>query len=96
MNAIDNKHIGAYEAKTHLSDLLDRVERGEELVITRHGKPVARLIPAQPGHDVAKAKVVVRNLIELREQIRQDMLARGEKLFTLDEILSSIQDGRRY
>jgi prevent-host-death family protein len=37
--------IGAFEAKTHLSRLLDRVERGETVTITRHGKPVARLIP---------------------------------------------------
>ncbi|HLJ05195.1 MAG TPA: type II toxin-antitoxin system prevent-host-death family antitoxin, partial [Acetobacteraceae bacterium] len=33
--------VGAYEAKTHLSELLDRVERGEQIVITRHGRPVA-------------------------------------------------------
>ena len=37
--------IGAFEAKTHLSELLDRVEAGEELVIARHGRPVARLVP---------------------------------------------------
>jgi prevent-host-death family protein len=37
--------IGAFEAKTHLSHLLDQVERGETITITRHGKPVARLIP---------------------------------------------------
>jgi prevent-host-death family protein len=38
--------VGAFEAKTHLSSLLDRVAGGEEVVITRHGKPVARLIGA--------------------------------------------------
>ncbi|MBA3591549.1 type II toxin-antitoxin system Phd/YefM family antitoxin [Methylibium sp.] len=37
--------VGAFEAKTHLSALLERVERGEEIVITRHGRPVARLVP---------------------------------------------------
>ena len=37
--------VGAYDAKTRLSELLDRVEKGEQIVITRHGKPVARLIP---------------------------------------------------
>jgi prevent-host-death family protein len=35
--------VGAFEAKTHLSRLLDKVEAGEDVVITRHGKPVARL-----------------------------------------------------
>ncbi|MBC8037779.1 MAG: type II toxin-antitoxin system prevent-host-death family antitoxin [Rhizobiales bacterium] len=37
--------IGAFEAKTHLSSLLDKVEAGEEVVITRHGKAVARMVP---------------------------------------------------
>lgn len=39
--------IGAYEAKTHFSELLGRVEAGEEVTITRHGTPVARLVPAK-------------------------------------------------
>lgn len=38
--------VGAFEAKTHLSSLLERVERGEEVLITRHGKAIARLVPA--------------------------------------------------
>ena len=38
--------VGAFEAKTHLSSLLDRVAAGEEVVITKHGKPVARLVSA--------------------------------------------------
>ena len=37
--------VEASEAKTHLSSLLERVERGEEIAITRHGKAVARLVP---------------------------------------------------
>ena len=39
--------VGAFEAKTHLSALLDRVAAGEEVLITKHGKPVARLVGAQ-------------------------------------------------
>jgi prevent-host-death family protein len=38
--------VGAFEAKTHLSALLDRVAEGEEVLITKHGKPVARLVGA--------------------------------------------------
>ena len=38
--------IGAYDAKTHFSELLGRVEAGEEVTITRHGTPVARMVPA--------------------------------------------------
>jgi prevent-host-death family protein len=43
--------VGAYEAKNGLGALLDRVEQGETFVITRHGRPVARLMPYQdPDH----------------------------------------------
>jgi prevent-host-death family protein len=43
------KSVGVHEAKTHLSRLLERVEDGEEIVITRRGEEVARLVPARPG-----------------------------------------------
>jgi prevent-host-death family protein len=44
--------IGGYEAKTHLPALLDRVARGERFTITRHGRPIARLVPIErPGPD---------------------------------------------
>jgi len=37
--------VTAFEAKTHMGKLLDRVAKGEEIIITRHGKPVARIVP---------------------------------------------------
>jgi prevent-host-death family protein len=50
------KHVGSYEAKTHLPKLLDSVEAGETVVITRHGRPAARLVPIQAdGSDVPAA-----------------------------------------
>ncbi|MFZ9216666.1 MAG: type II toxin-antitoxin system Phd/YefM family antitoxin [Vulcanococcus sp.] len=42
------KCVGAFEAKTHLSRLLEEVEGGEEVLITRHGRAVARLMPLEP------------------------------------------------
>jgi len=39
--------VGAYEAKTHLSELLEKVEAGEEITITKHGAPIARLVPVR-------------------------------------------------
>lgn len=57
--------IGAFEAKTHLSSLLDRVAEGEEVVITRHGKPVARLVDAR-DLDKARADEAVESLRRLR------------------------------
>jgi prevent-host-death family protein len=49
--------IGAFEAKNTLGSLLDRAERGEEIVITRHGRPVAKLGPLTPAidHDAVTA-----------------------------------------
>jgi len=50
--------IGAFEAKTHLGELLDRVERGEELLISRRGKPVARLFPVRDAATAQAADAV--------------------------------------
>ncbi len=50
------------EADTKLGELLDRVERGEEITIARAGRPVARLVAAPPAHDVAKARAAVEAL----------------------------------
>ncbi|MFZ0792987.1 MAG: type II toxin-antitoxin system prevent-host-death family antitoxin [Candidatus Korobacteraceae bacterium] len=49
------REIGAFEAKNTLGSLLDRVEQGEEVVITRHGKPVARLVPNEGRLNAAQA-----------------------------------------
>lgn len=59
--------VGAFEAKTHLSSLLDRVEAGEEVVITRHGKPVARLV-AETRVVNARLDQTVEKLKALRKQ----------------------------
>src|SRR5690349_5802973 len=56
------QEIGAFEAKNRLGALLDRVERGEEIVITRRGKPVAKLVPAGPDFDRAKGSACRRRL----------------------------------
>lgn len=61
--------VGAHDAKTRLAELLDRVERGEEVVITRHGRPVAKLSRTGPGHNVAAARAAANALMKLREEI---------------------------
>jgi prevent-host-death family protein len=61
--------IGSFEAKTHFARLLERVEQGEEIVITRRGKPVARLVPAHTGHDVAAARAAADRLRALAEDL---------------------------
>jgi prevent-host-death family protein len=54
--------IPLYEAKNRLSALLDQVERGAEITITRHGIPVAKLVPAGPAFDRAKARATAAAL----------------------------------
>ncbi|MBL8472151.1 MAG: type II toxin-antitoxin system prevent-host-death family antitoxin [Rhodocyclaceae bacterium] len=58
------REIGAFEAKNKLGTLLDWVEQGEEVLITRRGKAVARLVPATPGFDQAAARRAAEGLIE--------------------------------
>jgi prevent-host-death family protein len=57
--------IGAFEAKTHFSSLLDRVANGEEITITKHGKAIARLVSAESTEAVAPASAF-QKLKELR------------------------------
>jgi prevent-host-death family protein len=54
------REIQASEAKTHLPQLLDEVERGESVIITRHGRPIARLIPEESVRRGARAEAVER------------------------------------
>ena len=54
--------IGAFEAKNKLGTLLDWVANGEEVLITRRGKPVARLVPAEPGPDRTRARAAAANI----------------------------------
>jgi len=56
--------IGAYEAKTHFSALLEKVEAGEEFTITKHGTPVARLVPIKKQLTTAERRKVIERWIE--------------------------------
>jgi len=73
--------IGAYEAKTHLPRLLDEVAAGATYIITKHGRPVARLVgvavaPAA-GSDVAQALRSARRGVRLGGESLHDMIAEG-------------------
>jgi prevent-host-death family protein len=57
------QEIGAFDAKNRLSALLDRVEHGEEIVITRRGRPVARLVPVEASLDREKALQAAEKII---------------------------------
>lgn len=82
--------VGAFEAKTHLSSLLDRVEQGEEVTITRHGKPVAKLVPTQDARRAASMEAFRR--IRARAATLTDTLSPP---VTVDEILEWKTEGQR-
>lgn len=80
------REIGAFEAKTHLSELLAAAEAGESIIITRRGTAVARLVPVGQGGDRASA---LARVATLRRRL-------GSMVpLTSDEILSARDEGRR-
>lgn len=62
--------VGAFEAKNKLSALLDRVEQGEEIIITRHGRPIARLVPAAGIFDRSQAQAALQRMRDRAVQAR--------------------------
>lgn len=81
--------IGIYEAKTHLASLVARVERGERITITRHGKPVAVLMSPE-ANAMEKHRKAVDALFKLREELRQSGVS-----ITREEIIAWKNEGRR-
>ena len=84
------KHVGMFEAKTNLSALVEEVEKGGSVIITRHGKPVAKLVRAQPE--------LTAEEIERRRQAFREVRKRANELrinLTPEEIKESINEGRR-
>jgi len=79
------QEIGAYEAKTHLPRLLDLVERGERITITRHGKRVACLVPASEV-DRDKVDAAIAKIKKIRQNNTLDGLS----------IRELIEEGRRF
>ena len=76
------------DAKAHLSELVDRVEAGDSIDITRRGKPVARLVPVAPQREPGW------NAVEKLRALRQSIAGRGET-FTWEELKLYRDEGRR-
>lgn len=79
--------VGAFEAKNKLGQLLDLAEQGEEITITRHGKAVARIVPASSAAGRGEAHAAIRRIRERAEALK---LGR----FDWAEWKSSRDDGR--
>ena len=78
--------VGAFEAKTRLSELLERASRGETIVITRHGHPVARLVPGGP-RDTERVARAVERLRGFRGTLEG---------MTVAELLAARREGQRF
>lgn len=82
--------VGSFEAKTKLAELLDRVEAGETVTITRHGKAVARLVPAAPDEaERARRRALIEEI--KRRRVGWDKGAKPGS--TIAELIKA---GRRY
>lgn len=77
--------VGAYEAKVHLGELLERVSHGEEITITRYGLPIARLVPAKAGLSQVDRRAAIDQLLKMREGLSLNGL----------KIKDLIDEGRR-
>jgi prevent-host-death family protein len=77
--------IGAYDAKTHFSELLERVEAGAEITITRHGTPVARLVPVRQKGTVDERSAAIERIKKLGRGLTlgglkaKDLIAEGRR-----------------
>jgi len=80
------REVQASEAKVHLPSILDAVERGETIVITRHGKPIARIVPEV---DLRRAELdrVMAEIVEFRQTMPR---------IPLEDLLSARHEGHKY
>ncbi len=81
--------VGSFEAKTKLAELLDKVEAGETVTITRHGKAVAKLVPANGADQQEKRRQAVEEI--MRWRVGKDRGAKPGS--TISELIKA---GRRY
>ena len=78
--------VGAFEAKTHLAELLDRVSRGEKITITRHGIPAAMLVPVDETRTRMTHKDIVEGMRKLRKRIKPGKMS----------VRELVEEGRRF
>jgi prevent-host-death family protein len=84
--------VGLFEAKTHFSELVARAEQGEEVIITRHNKPVAKIVPiTEVSPELFRQRMAA--VAEL-QAVGREMQRRGGPI-TNEEILEWVREGRR-
>ena len=86
--------IGAYDAKTHLPSLLERVQRGERFVITKHGRPVAELVPVT-ARDPARIRAAVAEMRRRRQALADGGVRLADILHPGESLRDLAQSGHR-
>jgi prevent-host-death family protein len=80
------REVQASDAKTHLPSLLDEVERGETIVITRHGRPIARIVP-----EAERRQIEIRAAIEDLKTLRRTL-----PKIPLRDLLAARHEGHKH
>jgi prevent-host-death family protein len=80
------KTVAVFEAKSRLSEILAAVERGEEYTVTKHGKPVARIVPS--------GQVDATSMADAKKLIARIKASRKNSNLTDDELREAVEDGR--
>ena len=80
------KTVAVFEAKSRLSEILAAVERGEEYTVTKHGKPIARIVPS--------GQLDATSMADARKLIARIKASRKNSNLTDDELREAIEDGR--
>lgn len=84
--------IGAFEAKNKFSELLDRVSQGEEIVITRHDQPVARLVPVEPR----RSRAAIQQAVTAMRELRKDCLLNPPGALERLSVRDLMAEGRKH
>lgn len=95
LRKISMSEVGAYEAKTHLPRLLKRVQAGEHIVITRHGQPVAELVPVAQ-RDEEKIRKTIEEIRAYREELAQQGISWQDVLEPGETLRELAHHGHRY
>ncbi|NBB63619.1 type II toxin-antitoxin system prevent-host-death family antitoxin [Pseudomonas sp. ODNR1LW] len=84
--------VGVFEARNRFSELIDAAERGEEVIVLKRGRPVVRMVPAEPAVDiVARRLKALDDLASLRRRTVQEV----GRPFTHAELIEALDAGKR-
>ena len=92
---IASEPVSAYDAKTNLSRLLEGAARGQRFVITRHGKPIAQLIPFDEAEESA-VRAALDKVHALRAQLEREGVTLTSVLEEGESVRELSHDGHRY